>query len=46
MSEKISTARYIKAMNPELDRKIGELRVPFLCLIEGPNDSGKSVLTQ
>lgn len=46
MSEKSSVARYIRAMNPELDRKIGELRIPFLCLIEGPNDSGKSVLTQ
>lgn len=46
MSEKDSSVKYIKAMNPELDRKIGELRVPFLCLIEGPNDSGKSVLTQ
>jgi flagellar protein FlaH len=46
LSEKSSVARYIRAMNPELDRKIGELRIPFLCLIEGPNDSGKSVLTQ
>lgn len=46
MSEKGSKVNYIKAMNPELDRKIGELRIPFLCLIEGPNDSGKSVLTQ
>ncbi len=36
MSERDSSTRYIKAMNPELDRKIGELRVPFLCLIEAP----------
>ena len=36
----------VRALNPELDRKIGELRCPFLCLIEGPNDSGKSVLAQ
>lgn len=46
MSEEEHRAGYIKAMNPELDRKIGELRIPFLCLIEGPNDSGKSVLSQ
>jgi len=37
---------YVKSMNSELDRKIGSLRTPFLCLIEGPNDSGKSVLVQ
>ncbi len=36
----------IRSTNLEIDRKIGELRVPFLCLIEGPNDSGKSVLAQ
>ncbi|MCS7132699.1 MAG: flagellar accessory protein FlaH [Aigarchaeota archaeon] len=36
----------LKSMNSELDRKIGEIRMPFLCIIEGPNDSGKSVLAQ
>jgi len=34
----------IKSFNPELDRKIGPIKTPSLCLIEGPNDSGKSVL--
>jgi len=46
LSEESGKSRFVKAMNPELDRKIGELRIPFLCLIEGPNDSGKSVLAQ
>ena len=36
----------LKSLNSELDRKIGEIRTPFLCVIEGPNDSGKSVLAQ
>ncbi|MCS7110251.1 MAG: hypothetical protein NZ956_02120 [Candidatus Caldarchaeum sp.] len=35
----------IRAFNNELDRKIGTIKTPALCLIEGPNDSGKSVLT-
>lgn len=35
----------IKAFNSELDRKIGPIKTPALCLIEGPNDSGKSVMT-
>ncbi|MDW8360672.1 MAG: ATPase domain-containing protein, partial [Candidatus Caldarchaeum sp.] len=34
----------IKSYNPELDRKIGPIKIPALCLVEGPNDSGKSVL--
>ena len=35
----------LKTYNPELDRKLGGgLRLPTLTLIEGPNDSGKSVL--
>lgn len=46
LKEEATKPQYIKAMNPELDRKIGELRIPFLCLIEGPNDSGKSILSQ
>jgi len=32
--------------NPELDRRIGGLPLPSLNLIEGTNDSGKSVLAQ
>ncbi|BAJ51298.1 archaeal flagellar protein FlaH [Candidatus Caldarchaeum subterraneum] len=39
------TEGYIRAFNSELDRKIGHIKTPALCLIEGPNDSGKSVLT-
>jgi len=38
--------RFIKSLNGELDRKIGALRTPLLCLIEGPNDSGKSIISQ
>ncbi|GEM_PF-167420 len=35
----------LKTLNPELDRKLGDgLVLPTLALIEGPNDSGKSVL--
>lgn len=33
-------------MNSELDRRIGEIKLPFLWIIEGPNDSGKSVIAQ
>jgi len=36
----------LKFENPELDRRIGGLPIPSLTLIEGPNDSGKSILTQ
>ncbi|MCD6592223.1 MAG: flagellar accessory protein FlaH [Thaumarchaeota archaeon] len=36
----------IKSMNSELDRRIGAIKLPFLWVIEGPNDSGKSVLAQ
>jgi len=32
--------------NAELDRRIGGIPFPSLTLIEGPNDSGKSVLSQ
>lgn len=38
--------RCIKSMNSELDRRIGAIKLPFLWIIEGPNDSGKSVLAQ
>ncbi|MEM1964864.1 MAG: ATPase domain-containing protein [Candidatus Caldarchaeum sp.] len=34
----------IRSFNSELDRKIGPIKIPCLCLIEGPNDSGKSVV--
>lgn len=34
----------IRAFNNELDRKVGNIKTPALCLVEGPNDSGKSVL--
>jgi flagellar protein FlaH len=36
----------MKFSNPELDRRIGGLPLPSLTLIEGPNDSGKSILSQ
>ncbi|MDJ0269199.1 MAG: flagellar accessory protein FlaH [Aigarchaeota archaeon] len=34
----------IRSFNPELDRKVGGIPTPPLCLIEGANDSGKSVI--
>jgi hypothetical protein len=34
--------RVLRAFNSELDRKVGVIKTPALCLIEGPNDSGKS----
>ncbi|HIQ29327.1 MAG TPA: flagellar accessory protein FlaH [Candidatus Caldiarchaeum subterraneum] len=34
----------IRTFNPELDRKVGPVPAPCLCLIEGANDSGKSVV--
>ncbi len=36
----------IKFANPALDREIGGMPVPSLTLIEGPNDAGKSVVSQ
>ncbi len=36
----------LKFENPELDKRIGGLPLPSLTLVEGPNDSGKSVLVQ
>ena len=38
--------RVLSTLNSELDRKIGGIKLPFLAIIEGPNDSGKSVLAQ
>lgn len=32
--------------NPQLDRKIGGIPIPSLTLIEGANDSGKTIVTQ
>ncbi len=37
-------AKEIRSFNSELDRKLGPVSIPSLFLIEGPNDSGKSVL--
>ncbi len=34
----------LKLQNEELDRRIGGIALPALIVIEGPNDSGKSVL--
>jgi len=36
----------LKLSNPELDRKIGGLPLPSLTLIEGANDTGKSIIAQ
>ncbi len=36
----------LKLNNPELDRKMGGLPLPSLTLVEGPNDSGKTVMVQ
>lgn len=36
----------LKLSNPELDRKIGGLPLPSLTLIEGANDSGKTIIAQ
>lgn len=35
----------LKLQNEELDRRIGGISLPALIVIEGPNDSGKSVLS-
>ncbi|GBC68911.1 hypothetical protein HRbin01_00599 [archaeon HR01] len=37
--------RAFKSYNSELDRKVGPISTPALFLIEGPNDSGKSVVS-
>jgi flagellar protein FlaH len=37
---------FLSFSNPALDRKLGGLPVPTMTLIEGTNDSGKSVLAQ
>ena len=42
----LADSKIIKFENAELDRKIGGIPIPSLTLIEGPNDSGKSVLCQ
>jgi len=39
-----SEGKVIRSFNPELDRKVGYIPTPSLCLIEGPNGSGKSVI--
>jgi len=38
--------KILKFNNPELDRRIGGIPLPSLTLIEGPNNSGKSVIVQ
>ena len=38
--------RLVKFGNPELDKRLGGIPIPSLNLIEGPNDSGKSILSQ
>ncbi|MEM2003456.1 MAG: ATPase domain-containing protein [Nitrososphaerota archaeon] len=41
-----SEHKLLKTLNDELDRRIGGIILPALVIIEGPNDSGKSVLVQ
>lgn len=36
----------LKLNNPELDRKMGGLPLPSLTLVEGANDSGKTIILQ
>ena len=36
----------LKLNNPELDRKMGGLPLPSLTLVEGANDSGKTIIIQ
>jgi len=36
----------LKLSNPELDRKIGGFPLPSLTLLEGANDSGKTIIAQ
>lgn len=40
-----SEQHVLKLGNEELDRRIGGIALPALIVIEGPNDSGKSVLS-
>jgi flagellar protein FlaH len=42
----VENDEFLSFSNPQLDRKIGGLPVPTMTLIEGTNDSGKSVLSQ
>jgi len=42
----LSESNTLKFGIPELDRKIGGIPIPSLTLVEGPNNSGKSVLVQ
>ena len=39
-------ANILKLNNPELDRKMGGLPLPSLTLVEGANDSGKTIILQ
>ncbi|MFH1180129.1 MAG: ATPase domain-containing protein, partial [Candidatus Bathyarchaeota archaeon] len=39
-------ANILKLNNPELDRKMGGLPLPSLTLVEGANDSGKTIIIQ
>jgi flagellar protein FlaH len=49
LSERLIVGTHKKefaSSNSELDRRIGPIKIPSIVLIEGPNDSGKSVLSQ
>lgn len=42
----VQKAQVLKFNNAELDRRTGGIPLPSLTLVEGPNDSGKSVIVQ
>ena len=44
MNGESGTKVLLRTYNEELDRKLGGIPLPSVTLIEGPNDSGKSVL--
>ncbi len=46
MSDLESSDALLTFANPELDRRIGGLPLPSLMLLEGANDSGKTIFTQ
>lgn len=44
MSQFDDDENILKLNNPELDRKMGGLPLPSLTLVEGANDSGKTII--
>ncbi len=46
MSFELPEPSTIKLGNPALDKRIGGIPTPTLCLLEGANDTGKSIIAQ